>query len=526
MHAALHELKAFAERSHGLVRVLLFTGKGGVGKTTTAAATALRCADAGLRTIVLSTDPAHSLADAFDVDAGRPRRRDRPQPLGPAARRPGPHGGHLGRRSRPGCSRCSSGPASPPSRPRSCRSSPGLDEIFSLSDIKAYADSGEWDVVVVDCAPTAETLRLLSLPEILRWYMDRVFPMSRKVNKVVSPLLGRVAGLPMPGDEVFGSAVAVLRPPRRRPRAAHRHRAHQRPPGGQPRAARGGRGPPHLHLPVAVRLPGRRRGGQPPAARGHHRPLVRRSGRPATPSTSPSIEEGFAPLPILRAELASDELVGIDALRGFAAGLYADLDPAAVLHPGEPLQVVRKGTGYELSVELPFADKDELELGRRDDELLIRVGQPPPGAAAARLAAPPRGAGRLPARRPPAGDLRRRGRARPTPTASSPAADAGVGGGPDERPGRRDPAARPRRRRSPGPGRARAPPAGRPRDDRRLPGPARRGRGAGRRPPGRGRRGRPARLGRRSAHPQRPAPGSSATDDGDDEPPVQRIPVS
>src|SRR5690606_28495899 len=68
---------------------------------------------------------------------------------------------------------------------------PGLDEIFALSDIKGYADSGCWDVVVVDCAPTAETLRLLSLPEIMRWYMDRVFPMTRKVNKVVSPLLGR-----------------------------------------------------------------------------------------------------------------------------------------------------------------------------------------------------------------------------------------------------------------------------------------------------------------------------------------------
>jgi arsenite-transporting ATPase len=87
-----------------------------------------------------------------------------------------------------------------------------------------------------------------------------------------------------------------------------------------------------------------------------------------------SIEEGFAPLPILRAELASDELVGVDALRSFGAHLYADLDAAAVLHPGEPLQVVAKGTGYELTLELPFADKDELELGRRDDELLIRVG--------------------------------------------------------------------------------------------------------------------------------------------------------
>jgi arsenite-transporting ATPase len=87
-----------------------------------------------------------------------------------------------------------------------------------------------------------------------------------------------------------------------------------------------------------------------------------------------SIEDGFAPLPILRAELAADELVGLRPLREFAETLYGDLDPSAVLHQGEPLKVVKKGSGYELILELPFADRDDLELGRRDDELLIRVG--------------------------------------------------------------------------------------------------------------------------------------------------------
>jgi arsenite-transporting ATPase len=87
-----------------------------------------------------------------------------------------------------------------------------------------------------------------------------------------------------------------------------------------------------------------------------------------------TIEDGFAPLPILRAELAPDELVGVDALRGFGAGLYAEVDPAAVLHEGEPMRVERRGSGYELLLELPFADRDDLELGRRDDELLVRVG--------------------------------------------------------------------------------------------------------------------------------------------------------
>src|SRR3546814_6498608 len=82
---------------------------------------------------------------------------------------------------------------------------PGLDEVFALADIKQYADSGEWDVVVVDCAPTAETIRLLSLPDILARYMERLFPVGRRVNKVVSPLLSRVTSLPVAGDDVFAA---------------------------------------------------------------------------------------------------------------------------------------------------------------------------------------------------------------------------------------------------------------------------------------------------------------------------------
>ncbi|MCU1369833.1 MAG: Arsenical pump-driving ATPase [Ilumatobacteraceae bacterium] len=354
------------------MRVLLFTGKGGVGKTTTAAATALRCADSGLRTIVLSTDPAHSLADAYGIALG-----DHAVEI-----TPGLWGQQLDAQARMEDTWQEiqawlldvfqwAGVAAIEAEELAVI--PGLDEIFALSDIKAYADSDEWDVVVVDCAPTAETLRLLSLPEILRWYMDRVFPTSRKLNKVVAPLLGRVAGLPMPGDDVFGSASQfydrldgvrelltdtgrtsvrlVVNPERLVVAEARRTYTYLSLFGYQVDAVVANR-----LLPEAITDPWF----QEWKAR-HVEHLT-------------AIEDGFAPLPILRAELASDELVGVDALRSFAGHLYGDLDAAAVLHPGEPLQVLPRGTGFELTVELPFADKDELELGRRDDELLIRVG--------------------------------------------------------------------------------------------------------------------------------------------------------
>ncbi|MEZ5180394.1 MAG: ArsA family ATPase [Acidimicrobiales bacterium] len=354
------------------MRILLFTGKGGVGKTTTAAATALACADAGLRTVIVSTDPAHSLADAFDVELGDLAVEVVPglwgQQLDAQARMEDTWG-----EIRAWLLEVFQWAGVAAIEAEELAVVPGLDEIFALADIKAYADSGRWDVVVVDCAPTAETLRLLSLPEVLRWYMDRVFPMSRKVNKVVSPLLGRVAGLPVPGDDVFGSASRfydrldgvrelltdtartsvrlVVNPERLVVAEARRTHTYLSLFGYRVDAVVANR-----LLPEAIEDPW----------------FAEWKARHAEHLAT--IEEGFAPLPILRAELAPGELVGVDALRGFGARLYADIDPAAVLHPGEPLSVQRRGSTLELTVELPFADRDDLELGRRDDELLIRVG--------------------------------------------------------------------------------------------------------------------------------------------------------
>src|SRR4051794_26315817 len=150
------------------MRVLLFTGKGGVGKTTTAAATALRCADAGLRTMVLSTDPAHSLADAFDL----------PLDSQPRELSPGLWGQQLDAQERMEESwgeirayliQVFNWAGVEGIEAEELSVFPGMEEIFGLIDIKSHADAGTWDLLVVDCAPTAETIRLLSLPDILAW---------------------------------------------------------------------------------------------------------------------------------------------------------------------------------------------------------------------------------------------------------------------------------------------------------------------------------------------------------------------
>ena len=353
-------------------RVLLFTGKGGVGKTTTAAATALRCADAGLRTIVLSTDPAHSLADAFDVpltSVGSPitprlwgQQLDAQERLEDAW---GEIQGYL--QEVLGWAGLDAVEA------EELSVIPGLDEIFSLSDIKSFSESGSWDVIVVDCAPTAETIRFLSLPDVLSWYMDRIFPVERRLVKAVRPILTRVTSLPVAGDEVFDAT----------------RRFYDRLDGVRAILTDGERTSVRLVVnPERVVIAEARRLSTYLSLFGYRVDAVIANRLLPDAVTDPwfkawkdahaehlsAIEEGFSPLPVLRAELAPEELVGVERLRTFGDLLYGDLDAAAVLHQGEPLTVERRGDDLVLSLELPFADHDDLDLGRVEDELLVRVG--------------------------------------------------------------------------------------------------------------------------------------------------------
>jgi arsenite-transporting ATPase len=353
-------------------RILLFTGKGGVGKTTVAAATALRCADAGLRTIVLSTDPAHSLGDAFDLALDSTVRRVDGDLWGQqldATERLEEVWGDVQRY----LVRLLDWSGAGTIEAEELAVVPGLEEIFALGDIKAYAESGEWDVVVVDCAPTAETLRLLSLPEILGWYMDRVFPAGRTLAGVVRPVLTRLTTLPVASDDVFealrrfydrldgvkelltnaelASVRLVVNPERMVIAEARRTATYLALFGYAVDAVIANR-----LLPDAVTDP------------------WFKAWKETHAEHLDAIEDGFAPVPVLKAELAAEELLGVERLRVFGEALYGDADPSAVLHTGRPLRVDPRGDDLVLSLDLPFADKDDLELGRKDAELLVRVG--------------------------------------------------------------------------------------------------------------------------------------------------------
>ncbi|MGZ8733885.1 MAG: ArsA family ATPase [Acidimicrobiia bacterium] len=361
-----------AEPPDANVRILLFTGKGGVGKTTVAAATALRAADAGLRTVVCSNDPAHSLADAFGV------------PLGDAVATvaPGLHGIQLDARARLEASwdavreylvALFDWAGAAPVEAEELAVIPGLDEVFALADIKMFAACGEYDVVVVDCAPTAETLRLLSLPDVIGWYMDRVFPAQRGITRVVRPFLTRMMSVPIASDKVFDavarfstrldgvrelltdpeitSARLVVNAERLVVAEARRTFTYLSLFGYHVDAVIANR-----LLPAAVSDPWFSEWRSLEA-----RYLV-------------EISDAFAPAPILTAELAPGELVGVDRLRGFGTTLYADRDPVARLATTDPMRVEVVGDVLVLSLPLPGVERSEIRLGRRNGELLVAVG--------------------------------------------------------------------------------------------------------------------------------------------------------
>ena len=354
------------------MRIILFTGKGGVGKTTAAAGTAVLAARAGLRTLVLSTDGAHSLGDAFAVPIGA-------EPT-PVAERLFVQQVDVQRRFERSWNDIQryllsvlDAAGVDPITAEELTVIPGAEEVLALLELRSQALSGEWDVVVVDCAPTAETLRLLALPEALGWYMDRVFPAERRIVKALRPVLAKAAGVPMPQDGVF-DAVERLHSDLEEVHALL---------SGDDASVR------LVLTPEAVVVAEARRSLTTLSLFGYRVDGVlanrvfpdgddadtwRATWAKAQTAVLSEVEQSFTGLPIWRSTYQPAEPVGVNALAAFAEAAYAGQDPLAEPLADRPMTITRTRSGAMLRIALPFVAKSDIDLARHGDELVVTVG--------------------------------------------------------------------------------------------------------------------------------------------------------
>jgi arsenite-transporting ATPase len=354
------------------VRVLLFTGKGGVGKTTVAAATAVRAAAGGARTLVMSTDPAHSLGDSFEVEIGSTPTAvaDRlwAQQIDAQERLE-----DNWREIQDYMIQLMNWAGTETIQAEELTVLPGLDEIFALIDVKTHVEGGGYDVLVVDCAPTAETLRLLSLPDVMQWYIERIFPVERRIVKTVRPLVSRVTTLPIAGDRVFDAI----------------ERLHRNLDAVKRILTDASMSSVRLVLNLEKMVIAEARRTYTYLGLFGYRVDAVIVNRVLPPDvTDPyfgkwkgiqaehlaTVHESFEPVPILTARLFDREMVGISLLGEMGDEVYGARDAAEVLFRDEPIRVRKRGTGYVLTMRLPFASRDDMDIHRRGEELFVRVG--------------------------------------------------------------------------------------------------------------------------------------------------------
>lgn len=355
------------------MRVLLFTGKGGVGKTSVAAATAVRAARRGTRTLVMSTDPAHSLSDALDVALSGEPTEVEPNLAGQQVDARARLETHWRQVQQYVIALLSHGGVDE-LEAEELSVLPGLEEIFGLVDVRDHVAAGAHDLLVVDCAPTAETLRLLSLPQALGWYVQRLSPLAHRWNSFVQPLLGGASPVPAPQRQVL-DAVEEL----------HRtlEGVRQILVDGQQTSLRLVVNPERVVMAEGRRLLGHL------SLFGYHvdATIVNRvlpdevdhsffaDAKQRQAELLADLDDGFAGVPALTAPLRPVEPVGVDALAELADHLYGEHDERVCLHRSEPLRIESTGDGWSLRLSLPFVERDELDVLRRGDELLIKVGR-------------------------------------------------------------------------------------------------------------------------------------------------------
>jgi arsenite/tail-anchored protein-transporting ATPase len=354
-------------------RTILYTGKGGVGKTSVAAATAVRSAAEGSRTLILSTDPAHSLSDSFqlELEAEPTAVADNLQASEIDAQHElarhwaGVQGWFGEMLTARGVDRISAQELTVP---------PGMDELFCLLRLKDHHESGNWDVIIIDCAPTGETLRMLSFPDAARWWLDRVMPFQRAILATAAPLARGVLDIPLPTGAVFddiqrlsGNLIAMD--------AILRNTEHS--------TVRLVMAPDRMVIGEAMRtFTYLNLYGYLTDAVVVNKVFPEGVGdyfahwRGLQSEQLELVRSAFSPVPVLEAPYFEQEVIGLGMLRRLGETVFADKpDPAAILHTTIIQAIESDGERATLRLTIPFASKEQIGLRQVGLELVVTAGK-------------------------------------------------------------------------------------------------------------------------------------------------------
>ncbi len=361
------------------MRILLFSGKGGVGKTSIAAATGVRLAEKGVRTLVMSVDPAHSLADCFDLEAGLFHSRTSDVL---------PLNDHLSilevniqkelKRHWREISAYITGVLRTSGlndvEAEEMAILPGMEELSAMMYVNQFRRENRFDICILDCAPTAESLRFIAMPTTLDWYMKHIFPMQRGILKAVRPLANRVSPVELPSDSYFAnvkdlfdriegidelledpqttSVRLVTNAEKMVVRETQRAFVYM-----------------SLHgLTVDQVIVNR-------VLPDQVQDKYFREWRESQKRFLGEVEAYFAPIPVKRVPLFQREVLGLERIKDLAKILYDGAgDPAAVTRVERPYTFTRVNDRYEVHVRIPFTAKGEVELFKKGDELVVEIG--------------------------------------------------------------------------------------------------------------------------------------------------------
>jgi arsenite-transporting ATPase len=354
------------------MRIILYTGKGGVGKTSVAASTACLAAKQGKKTLIVSTDPAHSLGDSLDLKLSPEpveiRKNLWAQEIDTT---------HEVEKSwgmvQKYLTALFTAKTVKDIGTEELTVFPGMEDLLSLLRILGYYKEGRFDIIVIDCAPTGETLSLLSFPDLFRWWMDKFFDFKRKAMKIMRPLVEPLLGVPAPSDDVLGEIERIyLQLDELRRLFSDRDHTSVRivvnPEKMVIKEAQ--RSFTYLNIydynvdAIVVNrvIPDDVKDG------------YFRAWKEAQLKYRGLIEESFSPLPIFSAPLFEQEVVGFEMLARMGASIFGKDDPTAILYRERTQRIEKLDSGYAMSIHMPFTDKGEVQLSQKGEELIVRVG--------------------------------------------------------------------------------------------------------------------------------------------------------